>query len=81
MALDDDPLDDVIARWTGLYAATDEKHDPERFAGDVPADKQVTARGIEIGHIFFFGSKYSRPLECVVQGPDGEQILLRDYSV
>ena len=60
----------VIERWTSLYAASDDKHDPERFAAEVPADKQVSARGIEVGHIFYFGTKYSEPMAARVQGPD-----------
>ena len=67
-------LQPLIDDWTRLYAATDEKHDPERFDADVPADKQLSARGIEVGHIFFFGSKYSEPMGCRVQGPDGEMV-------
>ena len=73
----DGDLSPIIEQWTGLYAATDEMHDAERFAREVPADKQVSARGIEIGHIFFFGTKYSEPLNCKVQGPDGEMVALQ----
>jgi prolyl-tRNA synthetase len=36
----------------------------------------VTARGIEVGHIFFFGTKYSEPMGCKVQGPDGELVTV-----
>ena len=60
--------------WTSLYAATDEKHDPPPFA--VRKDRAVTARGIEVGHIFYFGTKYSEPMKAVVAGPDGEQITV-----
>ena len=57
-------------KWTSLYAATSEKHDAAAFA-QIPADKQVSARGIEVGHIFYFGTKYSEPMKAVVTGPDG----------
>jgi prolyl-tRNA synthetase len=67
-------LSPVISAWTAHYAATDEKHDAARFEREVPADKRVSARGIEIGHIFFFGTKYSEPMGCRVQGPDGSMI-------
>ena len=70
----DADLSPVIAAWTAHYAATDEKHDAARFEREVPADKRVSARGIEIGHIFFFGTKYSEPMGCRVQGPDGSMI-------
>jgi prolyl-tRNA synthetase len=64
----------VVAKWTGRYAATDEKHEPARFEAEVPADKRVSARGIEVGHIFFFGDKYSKPMGARVQGPDGKMV-------
>jgi prolyl-tRNA synthetase len=73
----DSDLQPVVDRWTSLYAATDEQHDPAKFDAEVPAEKQVTARGIEIGHIFFFGTKYSEPMGCKVQGPDGQMIHLQ----
>jgi prolyl-tRNA synthetase len=73
----DSDLTPVIKRWTSLYAATDEKHDAAKFDADVPKDKQVSARGIEVGHIFFFGTKYSEPMGCKVQGPDGKMIAVQ----
>jgi len=42
----------------------------------VPEKDRVTARGIEVGHIFFFGTKYSEPMGCRVQGPDGELVTV-----
>ena len=62
----------IVDKWTSLYAATSEKHDAAAF-GQVPADKQVSARGIEVGHIFYFGTKYSEPMKAVVTGPDGAE--------
>jgi prolyl-tRNA synthetase len=64
-----------IEQRTSLYAATEEKHDPEAF-GRIPADKQLAARGIEVGHIFYFGTKYSKPMGAKVAGPKGEDILV-----
>src|SRR5688572_28927990 len=58
-----------VDKWTSLYAATSEKHDAAAF-GAIPADRQVSARGIEVGHIFYFGTKYSEPMKAVVAGPD-----------
>ena len=63
-------LQSIIDKWTSLYAATSEKHDAMAFA-KIPIDKQVSARGIEVGHIFYFGTKYSQPMKAVVSGPDG----------
>jgi prolyl-tRNA synthetase len=70
-------LGPLIAQWTRHYAATDEKHDQQRFEAEVPEGKRVTARGIEVGHIFFFGTKYSEPMGCRVQGPDGNMIAVQ----
>ena len=65
-------LDAIVGKWTSLYAATSEKHDAATFAA-LPAEKQVSARGIEVGHIFYFGTKYSAPMKAVVAGPDGAE--------
>ena len=70
-------LSPILKAWTSLYAATEEKHDAAKFLADVPQDKQVSARGIEVGHIFFFGTKYSEPMGAKVQGPDGGMITLQ----
>jgi prolyl-tRNA synthetase len=65
-------LQRIVDKWTSLYGATSDKHDIAAFA-KVPADKQVRARGIEVGHIFYFGTKYSEPMKAVVAGPDGTE--------
>src|SRR5438552_9416920 len=51
----------IVGKWTSLYAVTSDKHDATAFA-KLAADKQVSARGIEVGHIFTFGTKYSEPM-------------------
>jgi len=63
-------LQSTVNKWTSNYAATSDMHDAAAF-GQIPADKQVSARGIEVGHIFYFGTKYSEPMKAVVSGPDG----------
>jgi prolyl-tRNA synthetase len=65
-------LQAIVDRWTSLYAATSDKHDPQTFTKLAP-DQQVSARGIEVGHIFYFGTKYSAPMKAVVSGPDGAE--------
>jgi prolyl-tRNA synthetase len=62
----------IVDKWTSLYAATSEKHDEAAFA-QIAADDRVSARGIEVGHIFYFGTKYSQPMKAVVAGPDGAE--------
>ncbi|MBI3451387.1 MAG: proline--tRNA ligase [Rhodospirillales bacterium] len=64
----------LASQWLARYAATVEKHDPN--ACPVPPDRLRKARGIEVGHIFYFGTKYSKPMNAAVAGPNGEQILL-----
>ena len=64
-------LQQLVDRWTSLYAATEEMHDEAGFAA-VPEDRRLAARGIEVGHIFYFGTKYSEPMNAVVAGPDGQ---------
>jgi prolyl-tRNA synthetase len=64
-------VQDYIAGW---YAATDEKHDAAEFDARVPEARRRQARGIEVGQIFYFGTKYSKPMNAVVAGPKGEPI-------
>ncbi|MEM8644408.1 MAG: proline--tRNA ligase, partial [Pseudomonadota bacterium] len=70
----DGDLAPLVKAWTSRYAATSEMHDAARFDSEVAETERVTARGIEVGHIFFFGTKYSEPLGAKVQGPDGNLI-------
>ena len=67
-------LQPLVDSWTSLYAATDEKHDPIAF-GALADGQRVEARGIEVGHIFYFGTKYSKPMGVTVQGADGKPII------
>ena len=62
----------VFDKWTSLYAATSEKHDAAGFEA-IPEASRISARGIEVGHIFYFGTKYSAPMKAVVNGPDGKE--------
>jgi prolyl-tRNA synthetase len=70
----------VVEDFTSKYAATDDKHDQVEFEARVPESQRLTGRGIEVGHIFFFGTRYSEPLECLVQGPDGKQVPVQSGS-
>ncbi len=63
-------LEKLIEKWTSLYAATSEKHDAPAF-DKIPEARRLSARGIEVGHIFYFGTKYSEPMKATVTGPDG----------
>ena len=67
-------LQPMVDRWTSLYAATEEKQDAAKHAE--LGDRLITARGIEVGQIFYFGPYYSKPLNAAVAGPDGEPRLV-----
>lgn len=67
-------LQPEVEKRTRLYAATDEMHDEARFEKEVPAERRLSARGIEVGHIFYFGTKYSAAMKAEVTGPDGKNI-------
>ena len=69
-------LEPVVAKWTSRYAATDEKHEPAKFEAEVPAERRIATRGIEVGHIFYFGSKYSKPMKAAVATADGKEAFL-----
>ena len=70
----DGDLEPIVQRRSNLYAATEDVHEPERFESEVPPDKRLSARGIEVGQIFYFGTKYSAPMKAVVAGPDGKEV-------
>jgi prolyl-tRNA synthetase len=61
-----------IEELKSLYAATDDQHDPASCP--LPPDRLRNGRGIEVGHIFYFGTKYSRPMGATVMGPDGQEV-------
>ncbi len=74
-------LQAIVDDWTSLYAATEEKHDAA-VAAKLGADL-VSARGIEVGHIFHFGTKYSAAMKATVAGPDGTNItpMMGSYGI
>jgi prolyl-tRNA synthetase len=78
-----DDLQAIVDKHTSQYAATEDVHDAARFESEVPADKRLSARGIEVGQVFFFGDKYSKPMKAVVAGPDGVErsVQMGSYGV
>ncbi len=75
-------LQSIVDERTSLYAATEDMHDEAAFK-QVPEDKQLSARGIEVGHIFYFGDKYSKPMNAKVMGPDGQEhlVMMGSYGI
>jgi prolyl-tRNA synthetase len=72
-------LQDIVEKWTSHYAATSDMHDAAAFERISP-DNRVSARGIEVGHIFYFGTKYSAPMKAVVATPDGKEVPVHGGS-
>ena len=64
---------EIVREWTAPYARTDETHDEAVFA-EVPEARRRTSRGIEVGQIFYFGTKYSEPMGAVVANAEGERV-------
>lgn len=79
---DDAAIEDIVKQWTTPYAATDEMHKEELWA-NVPEADRIAARGIEVGHIFHFGTKYSVPMHATVMGPDGQEhpVSMGSYGI
>ena len=71
---DEAGLQGLFDRVNATYAATDETHDEARW-GQLSADQQRTGRGIEVGHIFYFGTKYSDAMGLKVSGKDGSPVV------
>ncbi len=63
--------------FSSIYAVTDEKYKEDDFNKKVKRENQVKTKGIEVGHIFYFGDKYSKPLNCVVDTKEGKKITVK----
>ena len=70
---DHDQCRAVLEEFTSRYARTDETHDEALF-NDIPEARRRVARGIEVGQIFYFGTKYSEPMGATVQDAEGNQV-------
>ncbi|GJL95433.1 MAG: proline--tRNA ligase [Hyphococcus sp.] len=73
----DGDLQSIVDQFTAHYAATDEMHDEAEFEKTVEEENRIAARGIEVGHIFFFGTKYSKPMKAMVAGSDGKDVPIQ----
>ncbi|MBO6725378.1 MAG: proline--tRNA ligase [Rhizobiaceae bacterium] len=79
---DDAAIAKIVGDWTAPYAATDEMHDEDAWS-KITEGERLAARGIEVGHIFHFGDKYSRPMKASVTGPDGKEhfVSMGSYGI
>ena len=76
-------LQTIYDEWSSMYARTEDTHEQAVFEAEVPEDRRRTSRGIEVGQIFYFGTKYSEPMNAVVTTPDGEKapVHMGSYGV
>ncbi|GAB5507257.1 MAG: proline--tRNA ligase [Rhizobiaceae bacterium] len=79
---DDAAIAKIVSDWTAPYAATDEMHDEDAWS-KIAEGERLAARGIEVGHIFHFGDKYSKPMKASVTGPDGKEhfVSMGSYGI
>jgi prolyl-tRNA synthetase len=68
-----DEVAEICKEFTTLYARTDETHDAEVF-NEIPEERRMVGRGIEVGQIFYFGTKYSEAMGATVVTPDGSRV-------
>jgi prolyl-tRNA synthetase len=76
----DSDLTPIIKQWTTAYAATEDVHDGARYEREVVTDNRIHTRGIEVGQIFYFGTKYSESMKALVAGPDGVEVPIHGGS-
>ena len=81
--LEKDSLDDLRKRYEAFYSVTDEKFDKKEFEDKVNLENRLITKGIEVGHIFYFGDKYSKPLNASVDLPGGKKdfVKMGSYGV
>ncbi len=63
--------------FSSIYAVTDEKYNEKDFNEKVKKENQIKTKGIEVGHIFYFGDKYSKPLNCLIDAHDGKKMAVK----
>ena len=78
----DEEIANIVTQWTTPYAATEDLHQEADWAS-VAEESRLSARGIEVGHIFHFGAKYSEPMKASVTGPDGQErfVSMGSYGI
>ena len=72
-----DSLEKMRNDFSSFYAVTDEKFSKDNFEKKVKKENQIITKGIEVGHIFYFGEKYSKPLNCLVDHQEGKKITVK----
>ena len=67
---------EAVKHLTSLYARTEDRHDAAAFEDQVPESRRRQGRGIEVGQVFYFGTKYSEPMGAKVTGPEGQPVTV-----
>jgi prolyl-tRNA synthetase len=75
--LEKDSLNDLRKKYEQFYSVTDEKFDKEEFENKVSEVNRLKTKGIEVGHIFYFGDKYSKPMGGSVDLPGGKKDFVK----
>ena len=70
-------LEDLRKKFEAYYSVTDEKYNKSEFEKNVPKEHRLTTKGIEVGHIFYFGDKYSKPLNASVDLQEGKKDFVK----
>ena len=70
-------LKDLRKKYEQFYSVTDEKFDKKEFEGKVTESNRLITKGIEVGHIFYFGDKYSKPMGGSVDLPEGKKDFVK----
>ena len=73
----DDSLNKMREDFVNIYAVTDDKFDEKEFNKRVKKDDQIKTKGIEVGHIFYFGDKYSKPMNCLIDDKNGKKTSVK----
>ena len=73
----DNSIEELRNKYDEFYAVTDEKYNKEEFEKKVNKENQLVTKGIEVGHIFYFGDKYSKPLKCSVDLKNGKKVFVK----
>ena len=73
----DNSLSKMRKDFLNFYSATDEKFDEKKFNKEVDKKNQIKTKGIEVGHIFYFGDKYSKPMNCLIDDKSGKKISVK----
>tara|TARA_B110000305_G_scaffold242213_1_gene321364 strand:+ start:28386 stop:29711 length:1326 start_codon:yes stop_codon:yes gene_type:complete len=75
-----DDLTEIVKTWTTPFAVTEDMYNKDKFYNNVLLEDRIEEKGIEVGHVFFFGDKYNKPMGASIQNKDGKVIPLQSGS-